>query len=103
MVGDGGEELRTGREAGRRHDVEGPDRLAVDDQPEGLGRGGGLVAPVADTIKGVKDGHVVRTLHRAQLRRALTPQCFRLDLLKQAYDQLEEVPALELSRIFATS
>jgi 2-C-methyl-D-erythritol 4-phosphate cytidylyltransferase len=52
-----------------------------------------LVAPVADTIKEIKDDRVVRTLQRAQLRRALTPQCFRFDLLKQAYDQLVEIEA----------
>ncbi len=52
-----------------------------------------LVAPVADTIKEIKDGRVVRTLPRAQLRRALTPQCFRFDILKRAYDQLGEVEA----------
>jgi len=27
------------------------------------------------------------------LRRALTPQCFRFDILKRAYDQLAEVEA----------
>ena len=52
-----------------------------------------LVAPVADTIKEIKDDLIVRTLPRAQLRRALTPQCFRFDVLKQAYDQLAEVEA----------
>jgi 2-C-methyl-D-erythritol 4-phosphate cytidylyltransferase len=35
----------------------------------------------------------VRTLARAQLRRALTPQCFRFDILKRAYDQLTRVEA----------
>jgi len=50
-----------------------------------------LVAPVADTIKEVKDGRIVRTLPRAQLRRALTPQCFRFDILRRAYDQLTEI------------
>jgi 2-C-methyl-D-erythritol 4-phosphate cytidylyltransferase len=50
-----------------------------------------LVAPVADTIKEIKDDFVVRTLPRAQLRRALTPQCFRFDILKQAYDRLTEI------------
>jgi 2-C-methyl-D-erythritol 4-phosphate cytidylyltransferase len=50
-----------------------------------------LVAPVADTIKEVKDGCVVRTLARSELRRALTPQCFHLDILRRAYDQLAEV------------
>ena len=50
-----------------------------------------LVAPVVDTIKEVKNGHSLRTIPRAGLRRALTPQCFRYDLLKRAYDQLDEV------------
>ncbi len=52
-----------------------------------------LVAPVADTIKEIKDDRVVRTLPRSQLRRALTPQCFRFDILKRAYDQLAQVEA----------
>ncbi|HMG75363.1 MAG TPA: 2-C-methyl-D-erythritol 4-phosphate cytidylyltransferase [Pyrinomonadaceae bacterium] len=52
-----------------------------------------LVAPVADTIKEISDGQVVRTLTRSQLRRALTPQCFRLDILRRGYDQLAEVEA----------
>jgi 2-C-methyl-D-erythritol 4-phosphate cytidylyltransferase len=50
-----------------------------------------LVAPVADTIKEIKDGCVVGTLPRTLLRRALTPQCFRFDILKQAYDKLSEI------------
>ena len=52
-----------------------------------------LVAPVADTIKDIENGRVTRTLPRNALRRALTPQCFRYDLLKRAYDQLDEVEA----------
>jgi 2-C-methyl-D-erythritol 4-phosphate cytidylyltransferase len=52
-----------------------------------------LVAPVADTIKEIKDLRVVGTLPRTNLRRALTPQCFRFDLLKRAYDQLTEIEA----------
>ena len=52
-----------------------------------------LVAPVADTIKEIKDQRVVGTLSRTNLRRALTPQCFRFDLLKRAYDQLIEIEA----------
>src|SRR5712671_2352595 len=52
-----------------------------------------LVAPVADTIKEIKDGHVLRTLPRSCLRRALTPQCFRFDILRRAYDQLGEIEA----------
>ena len=44
-----------------------------------------LVAPVTDTIKQVNDQRIVQTLDRAGLRRALTPQCFRYDVLRQAY------------------
>ncbi len=50
-----------------------------------------LVAPVADTIKEIKDGRVVGTLPRTLLRRALTPQCFRFDILKRAYNKLAEI------------
>ena len=44
-----------------------------------------LVAPVTDTIKQIDDRRVARTLDRGLLRRALTPQCFRYELLRQAY------------------
>ena len=44
-----------------------------------------LVAPVTDTIKEVSDAGVLRTLDRGTLRRALTPQCFRYELLLEAY------------------
>lgn len=46
-----------------------------------------LAAPVVDTIKEVDDERtIVRTVERARLYRALTPQCFRLDLLRRAYE-----------------
>lgn len=48
-----------------------------------------LVAPVTDTVKQVSDGSVVRTLDRAPLRRALTPQCFRYELLREAYQRAD--------------
>ncbi|HYV09722.1 MAG TPA: 2-C-methyl-D-erythritol 4-phosphate cytidylyltransferase [Pyrinomonadaceae bacterium] len=44
-----------------------------------------LVAPVTDTIKQVSDRRIVQTLDRGELRRALTPQCFRYELLRDAY------------------
>ena len=44
-----------------------------------------LVAPVTDTIKRVRDQRVVQTLDRGELRRALTPQCFRYELLRDAF------------------
>lgn len=52
-----------------------------------------LVAPVSDTIKQVSDGSIAGTLPRASLRRALTPQCFQADILKRAYDRLDEAEA----------
>ncbi len=48
-----------------------------------------LVAPVTDTIKQVGDDAVVKTLDRSVLRRALTPQCFRYELLRQAYERAD--------------
>jgi 2-C-methyl-D-erythritol 4-phosphate cytidylyltransferase len=45
-----------------------------------------LVAPATDTIKLVENGMIVKTLDRSGLRQALTPQCFRYDLLRQAYE-----------------
>ena len=48
-----------------------------------------LVAPVTDTIKQVSDRAVVKTLDRSVLRRALTPQCFKYELLRQAYQRAD--------------
>ena len=50
-----------------------------------------LTAAVADTIKRVEADRIVETIPRATLRRALTPQCFRFDILKRAYEQLDEL------------
>lgn len=44
-----------------------------------------LVSSPVDTIKEVKDERIVRTLKRAELRNALTPQCFSYKLLRRAY------------------
>jgi 2-C-methyl-D-erythritol 4-phosphate cytidylyltransferase len=48
-----------------------------------------LVAAVTDTIKGVEGDAIVRTVDRGTLRRALTPQAFRYDLLRRAFDSSE--------------
>jgi 2-C-methyl-D-erythritol 4-phosphate cytidylyltransferase len=48
-----------------------------------------LAAPVTDTIKQIGDQRVVKTLNRSSLRRALTPQCFRYELLRQAYQHAD--------------
>lgn len=46
-----------------------------------------LVAVVTDTIKQISDGKITGTLDRTKLRRAMTPQAFRYDILRQALDQ----------------
>jgi 2-C-methyl-D-erythritol 4-phosphate cytidylyltransferase len=48
-----------------------------------------LVAPVTDTIKQVSERQVLKTFDRSLLRRALTPQCFRYELLCDAYRQAD--------------
>jgi 2-C-methyl-D-erythritol 4-phosphate cytidylyltransferase len=50
-----------------------------------------LAAPAVETVKEVADGRVLRTLERARLWHAQTPQCFRYELLLRAYEQ---APAL---------
>ena len=50
-----------------------------------------LTAPVADTIKRVESDRIVETVSRVELRRALTPQCFQFEVLKRAYEQLDEL------------
>jgi 2-C-methyl-D-erythritol 4-phosphate cytidylyltransferase len=52
-----------------------------------------LTAPVVDTIKEVEEGRVARTLDRTRLMRALTPQCFRYELLRRAFEQSPELVA----------
>lgn len=43
-----------------------------------------LVAEVTDTIKEISFGKITGTIDRNKLRRALTPQAFRYDILKRA-------------------
>jgi 2-C-methyl-D-erythritol 4-phosphate cytidylyltransferase len=52
-----------------------------------------LAAPVIDTIKEVENGLVQRTPARSRLRRALTPQCFRYEILRRAYEQAPDFGA----------
>jgi 2-C-methyl-D-erythritol 4-phosphate cytidylyltransferase len=44
-----------------------------------------LVAPVTDTIKEIADGKIVGTIERTKLRRALTPQAFHFEILRNAF------------------
>jgi 2-C-methyl-D-erythritol 4-phosphate cytidylyltransferase len=46
-----------------------------------------LTTAATDTIKEVIAGRVTRTLTRTNLRHALTPQCFRYELLRRAYTE----------------
>lgn len=48
-----------------------------------------LVAPVTDTIKSVRGGEIADTLYRDKLRRALTPQAFKIDVLKKAFENAD--------------
>ena len=48
-----------------------------------------LVAPVTDTIKQVYKESIIKTLDRGTLRRALTPQCFQYELLREAYQNAD--------------
>ena len=52
-----------------------------------------LVAPVSDTIKQVEAEKIVRTVSRSELRRALTPQAFHFQILRRAYQDLEQLEA----------
>lgn len=46
-----------------------------------------LVAPVTDTIKEIDGERITGTLDREKLRRALTPQAFRLEILQSSFAQ----------------
>ena len=50
-----------------------------------------LTAAVSDTIKRVETDRIIETIPRTTVRRALTPQCFRFDILKRAYERLDEL------------
>lgn len=56
--------------------------------------GGLLAVPIADTIKRCDEGHVQRTVERAHLWRALTPQMFRLGLLEDAFERVRDLSAI---------
>lgn len=44
-----------------------------------------LVGPVTDTIKTIRGDEIAGTLDRNKLRRALTPQAFRIEVLRKAF------------------
>jgi 2-C-methyl-D-erythritol 4-phosphate cytidylyltransferase len=45
-----------------------------------------LVAPITDTTKEIAGDKIVGTIERTRLRRALTPQCFRIEILRRAFE-----------------
>lgn len=49
-----------------------------------------LVAEITDTVKVVREGRIESTLDRRVLRRALTPQCFRYEVIRYAFGMLEQ-------------
>ena len=55
-----------------------------------------LACPITATIKKVKDGTIIETVDRAGLWEAQTPQVFKTELLKKAYQNL---PKLDKSKI----
>ena len=72
------------------HDAARPmaDAGTIDRVIAGARAGNGVVAalPVVDTLKEVDDdGRVVRTIERARLWRAQTPQAFPRDMIERAY------------------
>lgn len=48
-----------------------------------------LVAAVTDTIKEIDSDRIIGTIDRAKLRRALTPQAFRREILEKAFAQAD--------------
>ena len=48
-----------------------------------------LTAPVTDTIKSVRGGEIAATLDREKLRRALTPQAFKIKVLRTAFEGVD--------------
>lgn len=66
-----------------------PDEIALTVKAAAENDAAILATAVTDTIKQVSNGQVTKTLPRTALRRALTPQCFRFELLRRAYEQVD--------------
>lgn len=66
-----------------------PDEIARTVQAAQVAGAAILVSAPGDTVKEVENGVVVRTLKRAGLRNALTPQCFTYKLLRRAFAEAD--------------
>jgi 2-C-methyl-D-erythritol 4-phosphate cytidylyltransferase len=66
-----------------------PDEIARTVQAAKVAGAAILVSAPVDTVKEVKNGLVLKTLQRADLRNALTPQCFAYKLLRRAYEEAD--------------
>ncbi len=53
-----------------------------------------LVVEVTDTIKQIDGKYISRTINRNTLRRALTPQAFRYDILRKAFEGVDLVESI---------
>lgn len=56
-----------------------------------------LAAPVTATVKQAKDDTIIKTVDRAGLYEAQTPQVFKADLLKKAYENLKNLDTSKIS------
>lgn len=56
-----------------------------------------LACPVTATIKSVKENTITETVDRSDLWEAQTPQVFKTNLLKKAYDNLEKLDKTKIS------
>jgi 2-C-methyl-D-erythritol 4-phosphate cytidylyltransferase len=56
-----------------------------------------LACPIVATVKQVKDNTIVKTVDRAGLYEAQTPQVFAADLLKKAYQNMDKLDKTKIS------
>ena len=64
------------------------------------GDGAILAKKVTDTVKLCKDGKVVQTLDRENIYLALTPQAFKTNLIREAYDTLDVSECTDDASVF---
>lgn len=50
-----------------------------------------LAMPIKDNIKEIKDGYITRSLDQTKLVSAQTPQAFKTDVIKKAYEKANEL------------